>query len=117
MRVVTTFCGLLIGGLASVFLIPIALLVPFRPTHLIVVAVAAGFLASATVALRGGSLWFLRAAWLALVIGFFWSDPPAGLFEGDIITLPLMLLILVGFISSLFARRARPDKEGAGQHG
>jgi hypothetical protein len=113
MRETTIFAAFSVGGMAALFALLILPLAPFKPSHIIVVAVASVFIGCALIAARGGSVWFLRAAWTALLVGFFWSDPPGGLMEGGIIVIPLMLLIIVGFISSLFARDEIPDKERA----
>lgn len=60
---------------------------------------------SASVALRGGSLWFLRAALTGTFIAFFFSGAPMGLMEGGIFTIPIFFLLLMGAITSLCARR------------
>jgi len=117
MRAITIVAASIIAGLGIPLTLLTLFLMPFKLSHLIPGILAAVLLGSAMIAGGGGGLWFLRLAWLVLFVALFWSDPPMGLFEGGVITLPLALLILVGFVSSLFARRARPDKEIAAEHG
>jgi hypothetical protein len=105
MRAVSATLAFLASAVIGSFALLGLLLGSFRPAQLVVLAISAALIASAVTAIRGGSLWFLRAVWLGVLVAFIASDPPAGLFEGGIIVLPAFGLILTGLISSLFAAR------------
>ena len=105
MRAVSATLAFLASAVIGSFALLGLLLGSFRFAQLILLAIAAALIASAVIAIRGGSLWFLRAAWLVVLAAFIASNPPAGLFEGGIVILPVFGLILTGLISSLFAAR------------
>jgi hypothetical protein len=84
-----------------------ALNMGLRLSQIVMLAVAAVLLGGVLIARRGGTVWPLRAGWLALLIAFLASDPPMGLFEGGIIMIPAFFAALTGVAASLFSRRGR----------